>query len=329
MIRLFRYICFSLAIVVFSSLQLINAQTSSYKIIDSVMIGGGHRWDYLTVDTSMNRLYVTHSSEVNVIDIKDDSLIATIPNLHGLHGVALAYNYGKGFISNGENNSVTVFDLKTLKVLDDVEVNGKGPDAIIYDPYTHRVFTFNGKSDNSTAIDAKTNKVVGSIQLDGRPEFAVSDNAGRIYVNLENKDSVEVFNPESLTKITRWALNPGTGPSGLAIDVEHGILFAGCHNQMMVIVNTKTGKVIDHLPIGKGVDACRYDAGTEDAFSSTWDGNITVIKEEAPDKFSVLDIVQTEKGARTMGLNIKTHKLYTVTMLSGGKEFGVLVLDRK
>jgi YVTN family beta-propeller protein len=323
-----RYYVLSIFLLLGIFSPLLLGQNSNYKITGNIDIGGGKRWDYLAIDTVSNRLYVTHASEVNVIDLDKNTLVGTIPDLNGVHGVAFAYEFGKGYITNGMNNTVTVFDLKTLKVLDSIKLDGKGPDAIAYDTYSKRIFTFNGKSDNSTAIDAKTDKVVGNVALDGGPEFAVSDGNGKMYVNLEDKNSIQQFDPQSLKVTAKWPIDPGEGPSGLAIDREHNILFSGCHNQLMVVVNAETGKVITTLPIGKRIDACKFDPSDGLAFSSNGEGTITVVKEDSPDKFEVIDNITTQPGARTMAVDLITHRIYTVTMIDG-KSFGVLILDRK
>jgi DNA-binding beta-propeller fold protein YncE len=306
----------------------IFSQGSGYRVADSINIGGGNRWDYIAVDTVSHRLYVTHATEVNVIDIDKGIIIGTIPNLNGVHGVAFANEFNKGFISNGKNNSVTVFDLKTLNVLDSIKVDGKGPDAIVYDPFTKRVFTFNGKSSNSTAIDAQTDKIVGTVTLEAGPEFAVSGGDGKMYVNIEDKSDIQQFNAQTLAVTATWPLAPGEKPSGLAIDREHKILFSGCHNKLMAILSAETGKVITTLPIGERIDACAFDPSDGLAFSSNGEGTITVVKEDSPSKFEVIDNIVTQKGARTMEVDEITHRIFTVTMV-GGNSFGVLVLDRK
>ena len=308
------------------------AQTSGYKVSGVINIGGESRWDYTAVDVPMNRLYVSHLTRVHVIDLKTNAVIGEIPDLHGVHGIAFADKFGKGFISNGMNDTVTVFDLKTLKTIDHVHVTGKAPDAIVYDPFTKRVFAFNAHSSNATAIDAATDKVVGTITFDGGPEFSVSNNKGLMYVNIESKNQIEVFNPKTLKVISKLPLTPGEGPSGLAIDLKHNILFSGCHNKLMAVVNAKTGKVITTLPIGGRVDACSFDPGTNLAFSSNGEGTLTVIHEVSPKEFKVIDNVTTQKGLRTMALDSITHKVYLIGMLEGqnnSKSFGVLILERK
>ena len=208
-----------------------------------------------------------------VIDLAADSLIYEIKDLSGVHGIAFAPEFNKGFISNGRSNSVTVFDLKTLKTLDSVEVTGENPDAIMYDPFTKRVFTMNGRSSNTTAIDAKTDKVVGTIKLDGKPEFAVSDEKGKVFVNIEDKSEIQELDPEALKVLNTWSIAPGEEPSGLALDVKNNRLFSVCHNKMMVVVDSKSGKVVTTVPIGSGVDACAFDKNDQMVFSSNGEGN--------------------------------------------------------
>lgn len=322
--------CYILAMLILPGIfsSFVYPQGSGYKVNGTINIGGGNRWDYIAVDTVAHRLYVTHASEVNIIDNDKNTIIRTIPNLSGVHGVAIAYEFNKGFISNGRNNSVTVFDLKTFNVLDSIKIDGKGPDAIVYDSFSKRVFTFNGKSSNATAIDAQTDKIVGTVTLEAGREFAVSGGDGKMYVNIEDKSDIQQFDAQTLTVTATWPLAPGEKPSGLAIDRAHKILFSGCHNKLMTILSAETGKVLTSLPIGDRIDACAFDPGTGLAFSSNGDGTITVIKEDSPEKFEVIDNVTTQKGARTMAVDENTHRLFTVTMLDG-KNFGVIVLDRK
>ncbi len=312
--------------------KCIYSQTSGYKISGSINIGGKGWWDYLAVDTSMHRLFVSHTDRIHVIDLNNDKIIGEIPNLNGVHGIAFAYKLGKGFISNGRSDTVTVINLKTLKTIDHIHVTSKDPDAIVYDSFTQRIFTFNGRSANSTAIDAKSDKVVGTLALEGSPEFAVSNTKGVMYVNLENKSEIEEFNPKTLKKVVTWSIAPGEHPSGLAIDVKNNILFSGCQNNMMMIVNAKTGKVITHVPIGGHVDACRYDPETHLTFSSNGEGNLTIIKEVSPKNFKEIENITTQKGLRTMALDPVTHNIYLVGMLlrkDGSKSFGILILRKR
>jgi YVTN family beta-propeller protein len=296
-------------------LGTLNAQTGSskgYHVIKKLTLGGEGGWDYLTVDAQARRLYISRSTHVMVLDADDGKVLGDIPNTAGVHGIALVQEFNKGFTSNGRDSSVTIFDLKTLKVLGQVPV-GKNPDAIIYDPTSKRVFTFNGASRDATAINAKDGTVAGTIALDGRPESAVSDEKGNIYVNLEDKNAVAEFDSRKLTVEARWPLAPGEEPTGASLDRKHRRLFVGCANKMLVVINTDNGHVVKTLPIGSGVDATAFDAETGLAFSSNGDGTLTVIHEDSADGFSVAETVPTQRGARTMALDPKTHKIFLVT----------------
>lgn len=324
-------ILLSLCLLFLLQPEILFSQTSVYKVSGKISIGGNGWWDYTAVDVPEHRLYVSHDTKVHVIDLKTNTVIGKISNLKGAHGIAFADEFGKGFISNGKNSSVTVFDLKTLKTIDIVHVTGKGPDAILYEPFTHRVFSFNEISDNVTAIDAETDKVIGTIILDGRPEFPVSNNKGLMFVNLGNKNQIEELSAITLKKIAEYPLAPGKEPTGLAMDVSHGVLFSGCNNKLMTILNANTGKVIATLPIGSKVDACAFDPVTNLAFSSNGEGTLTVIKEISPSVFKVIDNIATAKGLRTMALDPTNHNVYLIGMLDGknhSKSFGVLVLEK-
>ena len=319
-------------LIILLSPAAILSQSSAYKVTGKINIGGEGWWDYASIDASLHRLYISHASKIHVIDLGTDKIINEIDNLNGVHGIVFADEFEKGFISNGGSSIITVVNLKNLKTIDKIKVTGKDPDAIVYDSYSKRLFTMNGRSSNVTVIDAKTNNVIGTIKLDGRPEFAVANEKGLIYVNLEDKSQIEVLNTSTLKTIKTWSLAPGKSPSGLAIDLRNNILFSGCHNNLMVIVNANTGKVITTLPIGSHVDGCAFDPGTNLAFSSNGEGSITIIKEESPEKFKVVDNIQTEKGLRTMALDPVIHKIYLSGMLEGNnneKNFGVLVLEKK
>jgi DNA-binding beta-propeller fold protein YncE len=245
-------------------------------------------------------------------------MVGDIPGTDGVHGIALAPALNRGFVSDGRSSEVTVFDLTTLKTLDAIKVTGQNPDCIVYDPASKRVFTFNGRSGNSTAIDAATGKVVGTIDLGGRPEFAVADGRGHIYNNLEDKSEQVAIDTETLKVTNHWSLAPCESPSGLAIDPEHRRLFAGCDNQKMAITDPDAGKVVTTVAIGEGVDANGFDPGPQLAFSSNGEsGTLTVVHEDAPDKYTVLGNVPTERGARTMALDLKTHHVFVVTASFG------------
>lgn len=283
-----------------------------YHLVKKVVLGGEGFWDYLTLDSEARRLYISHGSRVMVVDADSYENVGEISDTDGVHGVAIVPDLGRGFTSNGRANTVTIFDLKTLKVLGETKT-GENPDAIIYDPASHRVFTFNGRSSDSTAIDATDGKVAGTIALGGRPEFATAEGNGQVYVNLEDKSVVAVLDSRGLSVKNRWPLAPCEEPSGMAIDREHRRLFIGCHNQMMAVMDADNGRIVATLPIGGGVDANRYDPGTRTAFSSNGDGTLTVVYEDSPEKFSVVENVPTQRGARTMELDLKTHRVFLVT----------------
>lgn len=318
-------------VLFFFSPILLLPQSPSYKISGKINIGGKGWWDYAAIDKPSDRLFVSHADKVHIIDLKTNKIIGEIDHLNGVHGIVFADKYGKGFISNGRSDSVTVFDLNTLKKIDGIKVTGKDPDAIVYDRFSKRVFTMNGRSADITAIDAKTDQIAGTIKLSGSPEFCVSNDKGLIFVNLENKNQIEEFNPITLKTVKTLSLFPGEGPSGLAMDRVNNILFSGCHNKLMVVLNASTGKIITTLPIGGHVDACAFDPGDKLAFSSNGEGNLTVIREISHAKFKVVNNVKTEKGFRTMALNTADHKIYLPGMVQGGqnsKKFGVLILEK-
>jgi len=289
------------------------AGSSGYHLVKKIALGGEGGWDYLTFDDASRRLYVSRATRVVVLDADHGTVVAEIPDTPGVHGIALAPELGRGFTSNGAAASVTIFDLKTLKELGRTKTTGDNPDAIVYDPASRRVFTMNGRGNNSTAMDAATGTVVGTIPLEGRPEFAVADGRGRLYVNLEDKSEELAIDSQALKIVARWKMAPCEEPSGLAIDREHRRLFAGCRNQIMLVMDADTGKVVTTVPIGHGVDANAFDPETQFAFSSNGDGTLTVVHEDSPDKFSVLENVGTQRGARTMALDRRTHKVFLVT----------------
>lgn len=290
-----------------------SSSTGGYHLIHTYKLAGDTGWDYIAMDSSSRRLYITRGTHVQVINIDNGKLEGDIGDLKGVHGVALDKDANKGYISDGRDNSVVVFDLKSLKQTGKVQA-GTGPDAILFDPYSKRVFAFNGHSGNATAIESKDNSVAGTVDLGGKPEFGVSDGKGKIFVNLEDKSEVVQIDPKELKVVNRWPLAPGEGPSGLAIDAEHEVLFSGCDNEKMAIVDGNTGKVLTTMPIGKGVDATAFDKGIKQAYSSNGEsGNITVVKEDSPTSFNPVGDVPTKPRARTMTVDEKTHNLITVT----------------
>ncbi len=289
-----------------------SPEGSGYHLLKKYQVGGEGFWDYMKMDSEARRLYISRGTHVMVLNADTGEVAGDIPDTQGVHGIALAPELGRGFTSNGRSATVTIFDMKTLKVLGEAKTD-TGPDGIIYDPASQRVFTFNGRGNSSTAIDAATGNVAGTIPLEGRPEFAAADGAGHVYNNLEDKSIVVEIDSKSLKVLNRWPLAPCEEPSGMAIDTEHRRLFIGCHNQMMAVMDADTGKVIATPAIGKGVDANGFDPATGLAFSSNGEGTLTVVHEDSPDKFTVVDNVQTQRGARTMALDTKTHNVYLVT----------------
>lgn len=286
---------------------------SGYQIVNKIHLEGNGGWDYLSMDEGSSRLYVSHGMVTQVVDLTKNALLATIPDTKGVHGIALATDLNKGFISNGRDTSVTIIDLKTLKTIDKVKVTGNNPDAILYDPFSNKVFTFNGRSSNSTVIDAKTNKVIATIPLIGKPEFSVTDLKGYIYVNIEDKSSICKINTSTLKVEQTWSIAPGEEPSGLAIDLKNHRLFSVCGNKLLMVINSDNGKVITSLKIGENVDGVSFDTVLKRIYSSNGEGTLTVIQEKDADTYSVIENFPTQKGARTITLNSKTHKVYLPT----------------
>jgi hypothetical protein len=288
------------------------AGKSGYHLIKKVKLGGEGGWDYLTVDPASRRLFISRATHVMVVDADEGKVVGDIPNTPGVHGIALVPDVNKGFTSNGRAATSTIFDMKTLQTLGEATTD-KNPDAIVYDSASKRVFTFNGDASSATAIDAATGKAVGTVALGGQPEFAASDGKGHVFVNLEDKSQLVKFDPVTLKVEKTWPLAPCESPSGLAIDVEHEILIVGCHNKMMAFVDGSSGAVIGTVPICQGVDANRFDHETGFAFASCGDGTVTVAHEDSLDKFSVVDTITTQRGARTMELDTSNHHLYLVS----------------
>jgi len=288
-----------------------NAQDvkSNYKVANIIHLDSNSAWDYTTVDEETNKLYVSHGNMVQVVDLQTSKVIALIPNTNGVHGIALAQELNKGFISDGKDTAVTIFDLKTNATIAKVMVTGQKPDAIVYDKVTKRVFTLNGKSNNATVIDAKTNAVIGTIPLDGKPEFCVADGKGNLFVNLEDKNMVEEMDGKEMKVLKQWSIAPGENPSGLAMDTKRRRLFSVCENLKMVISDADKGKVITTVPIGEGPDAAAFDPEKMRIYSSNQEGTLTVVKDSA-DTYKVLENVTTHRWARTMALNTKTHHIY-------------------
>ena len=293
--------------------QAQNQPAAGYHLIHEYKLGGEGGWDYLTMDAPSRRLYISRGTHVQVLNIDTGKVDGDIADLKGVHGIALDKADNKGYISDGRDNSVVVFDLKTLKQTGKVQA-GTNPDAILFDPATNRVFAFNGRSGNATVIETKDNSVAGTIDLGGKPEFGVSDGKGKVFVNLEDKSSLVEIDAKELKVLNSWPLAPGEGPSGLAIDADHELLFSGCDNEKMAIVDGNSGKVVATETIGKGVDATAFDKGLKQAYSSNGQsGTITIVKENSPTSFTGAGDVSTKPRARTMAVDEKTHNLITVT----------------
>jgi DNA-binding beta-propeller fold protein YncE len=299
-------------LIVGALLGPVASTRAAYHLLKKVTLGGNGGWDLLSLDAEGRRLYIARSDRVMVVDADSYKLVAEIPNTPGVHGVAIARHERRGFTSNGGDTSATIFDLKTLQRLGRV-TTGVRPDAIVYDTASGRVFSMNVGSKDVTAIDAAKGVVVGTVPLDGRPEFAVSDAEGKLFVNLEDSSAVQVLDTHSLSRVARWSLSPGTEPTGLALDPEHHRLFAACADSLMIVMDSNTGQVIASLPIGRGPDAAVFDSSKRLAFSSNGVGTVTVIQEERPDNFRVRETVFTQAGARTMALDEKRHRLYLVS----------------
>ena len=284
------------------------AAPTGWKIIKEIKIGGDGGWDYLTMDSAARRLYVSHNTHVVVVDPDAGKVVGDIPDTPGVHGIALAPELNRGFVSNGRGNNVTIFDMKTLKMISQA-ATGMNPDGIRYEPKSGRVFTFNGRSNDATAIDAKTGMVVGTIPLGGKPEFPVADDKGHVYANIEDKSEIVEIDAAKATVTKHYPLAPCMEPSGLAIDVKKRRLFSVCSNRVMAISDPDAGKVLGSVPIGTGSDGVAFDASTGYAVSSNGDGTLTVVEEKGG-KWDVVENVATQRGARTITLDEKTHNFY-------------------
>jgi DNA-binding beta-propeller fold protein YncE len=296
-----------ISILMFASAAF--SQSGHYHLTKTISIPGDEGWDYVSVDSAARRVYVSHGSHVVVLDADSYQVVGDIPDTQGVHGIAIASDLGRGFVSDGRANTVTIFDLKTLKTLQTVKT-GANPDAIVYEPATKRVFAMDGRGQDTTAINAADGTVAGTVAFGGKPEFAVADGKGTIYVNIEDKSELVHFDAKTLTILYRRPMAPCQEPSGLAADWKSGRLFAGCDNKLMAVINAENGKVVATVPIGDGVDANGFDPETNFAFASTGDGNLTVAHEDGADKYSVVATVPTKKSARTMGLDLKTHQIF-------------------
>ncbi len=297
-----------LALLLVAAAATTFAAPPVYKVVTKIKIGGGVRWDYAYVDSANHRLYVSHGTQTEVIDTTTDKLIGVIPDTKGVHGIAVANDLGRGYTSDGTDNDVTVFDIKTLKVITKVKT-GQNPDAIIYEPVSKRVITFNGRSNDATIFDAKTGNVItASLPMGGKPEFAQIDTKGHVFVNIEDKNEVVEVDAKNSVVSRRYSIAPCDGPSGLAIDPKNR-LYSVCGNKMMVISDSASGKVLASPAIGPGTDGVAFDDGY--AFSANGgDGTITMVGESSAGKFDALATITTMRGARTIVADQKAHKLY-------------------
>lgn len=289
-----------------------GASASGYHKVQEIVLGGEGGWDYLTLDAAARRLYISRATQVLVVDPDSGKLVGTIADTPGVHGIAVAAELGTGYTSNGRDGSVTVFDLHSLRPLARLTV-GSNPDAIVYEPVTKQVFTFNGASHDASVIDAQRRSVIRSLPLDGKPEFAVADGRGAVYVNLEDKSELLKIDARGLAIEAHWPLAPCQNPTGLSMDPQRRRLFVGCSNRLMAVVDADKGAVLATLPIGTGCDATAFDPMHNLAFSSNGDGTLTVVREEDPNRFVVLDNVATRPGARTMALDATRQRVYLVT----------------
>jgi DNA-binding beta-propeller fold protein YncE len=320
-------------------MQFSYAQSKSpeYKVIKTIPVEGPGGWDYLTVDKPTQRLFISHSTCVDVVDLKTEKLIGQIPNTTGVHGIACVPALNKGFITAGRLDSVIVFDLKTLKVLDKV-ITGKNPDAILYDAYSNRIFTFNGRGHSVTAIDAKTNRVVGTLPVSGKPEAAVTNGKGKIFCNIEDKSTVVKFDALTLKIDAEWPLEPGKEPSGLDIDIKNNRLFSACSDsKQIVVMDAASGKIIATLPMGEGCDGLIFIPGDHNAISSNGEGTLTVVHQDDPNDYKVVQTLATRKSARTITYDETTKRIYLpsaeVTMDNGKRNvvpgsFKILVVSK-
>jgi len=307
-----------LILIALGAVSLCTAAIGSYHLLKKYSFGaaeGSTReyFDYITVDSAARRVYLSHGTEVKVLDADSGALIGNITGLKLVHGVAVATEFGRGFISDGAQGKVIFFDVKTLKVTGEAKAD-KDADCVAYDPFSKRVFVMEGDPHSATVIDAKSGSVVGTIELGGGPEFAVADGKGTVYINLEDKSELVAVDSRSLKIKSRWPVAPAGGPTALAIDVQHHRLFsAGRDPKVMVVLDSDNGKVLQSFPISAGVDAAAYEPETGLIFVSTFEGNLHVFHEDSPDKFSETETIKTELGAKTMGLDTKTHNLFVDT----------------
>lgn len=306
-----RWVAFSCALLLALATQA--EARPQYRLAHELPLPGDEGWDYLTFEPGGHRLFIAHGSRVDVVDTNTLKRVGEIADTPGVHGIALAPELNRGYVSAGRAGVIVVFDLKTLARLKEIKTTGENPDAILYDPASQRVFTFNGRGRNVTAVDARTGEIAGTIALDAKPEFAATDGKGHVYVNLEDKNSLALLDPRKLTVVSVWPLGGCEGPSGLALDAAGGHLFSVCGNKLMAVVAADSGKLLGTAPIGEGVDAAAYDPGSHLAFASCGEGVVTMVRVNAAGAPEVVQTLPTRRGARTMALDARSHRVYLVT----------------
>ncbi len=292
------------------------AAAVNYQLLKKVSVPGAGGWDYISVDDAARRIYISHATQVEVLDADSFAFVGTIPNTPGVHGIAIASEAGRGYISAGKSDAVVPFELKTLKPLPEIKV-GKKPDAIIFEPQTKRIYVMNGDSGNITVLNASDGSLAGTIELGGGPEFAVSDGKGNLYVNLEDKNQTLHIDVNAMRVQDRWPLDPCATPTSLAMDVQNRRLFVGCRSHHFAVLNADNGKIVFTAPIGDRVDAGAFDAKTRLVYLSTGDGKVFVFHQDSPDQYSLAQEISTLKGAKTMGYDPKTRNVIVPTSADG------------
>lgn len=292
---------------------------TNYKLLKKIPVAGAGGWDYVVVDADARRVYIAHATQVDVLDADSLAVVGTIPNTPGAHGVAIASEFGRGYISAGKSDAVIAFDLKTLKTLGEIKV-GKKPDAIIYEPLTKRIYVMNGDSDSISVLNAADGKVAGTIPLGGGPEYAVSDGKGNLYVNLEEKAETLHIDVNTMKVKDRYPLAPCGTPTAISMDVPNSRLFVGCRSHHFAVVNSETGKLVTTLPIGDRVDAGAWDPTSKLIFLSTGDGKVSIFHQDSADTYSAAQEITTKAGGKTMGYDPKTGRIFVPTAESGAMQ---------
>lgn len=308
----------ALALLQVALVPSVHASTpNNYEIVSRYPVTGVEGWDYIAIDSKRDHLFISRADHVQVIDAKSGKLLGSIADTAGVHGIAFAQDLHLGFTSNGHSDTVTVFDLDSLKTIDTIKTTGAAPDAILYHAASKRLYSFNGHGANVTVIDAVTRKVIDTIAVAGRPEFAVSDSHGQIFFNVEDKGEIAVIDAQSSKIVKRWSIAPCEEPSGLALDDKHHRLFSVCSNKKMMVVDALSGKVITSVEIGEGPDAAAFDPDSGLVFVSNGSGTLTVVHQDTPDHYTVKANVPTQKGAKTLALNPENHLVYLVSAKFG------------